>query len=133
MSDDKIINSRTLKEDVERESGKPLIESNSGSTRYSSRDSSYSNLFDFFIKVGKTKPEGGSTEWSRLVGKEKAMIVLKAAAMLLVMICFIAFALLGGRIGLVVGIAFVFALWMLIHHISRRADKNAEKQKEPRE
>ena len=124
MSDDKIINSRTLKEDVERESGKPLIESNSGSTRYSSRDSSYSNLFDFFIKAGKTKSTEGSTEWSRLTGKEKTRIVLKAAVMLVVLICFLAFALhVGGRVGLVVGIAFVFAIWMMIYHISRRADK----------
>ena len=124
MSDDKIINSQTLKEDVERESGKPLIESNSGSTRYSSRDRSYSNLFDFFIKVGKTKSTEGNTEWGRLTGKEKTLIVLKAAVTLIVMICFLAFAVhVGGRIGLLIGIAFVFVMWMLINHISRRAGK----------
>lgn len=124
MSDNKIINSQTLKEDVERESGKPLIESNSGSTRYSSRDSSYSNLFDFFIKAGKTKSTEGSTEWSRLTGKEKTLIVLKAAVMLLVLICFLAFALhVGGRIGLVIGIAVVFVLWMLIYRLSKKNGK----------
>lgn len=130
MSDDKIINSQTLKEDVERESGKPLIESNSGSTRYSGRDNSYSNLFDFFIKVGRTKSTEGSTEWSRLTGKEKTWIVLKAVVTLLVMICFLAFAIyVGGRVGLVIGIAFVFALWMLMHHISRRTDKKVDKRR----
>ena len=124
MSDNKIINSQTLKEDVERESGKPLIESNSGSTRYSSRDSSYSNLFDFFIKAGKTESTEGSTEWSRLTGKEKTLIVLKAAVMLLVLICFLAFALhVGGRIGLVIGIAVVFVLWMLIYRLSKKNGK----------
>lgn len=124
MSDNKIINSQTLKEDVERESGKPLIESNSGSTRYSSRDSSYSNLFDFFIKAGKTNSTEGSTEWSRLTGKEKTLIVLKAAVMLLVLICFLAFALhVGGRIGLVIGIAVVFVLWMLIYRLSKKNGK----------
>lgn len=124
MSDNKIINSQTLKEDVERESGKPLIESNSGSTRYSSRDSSYSNLFDFFIKAGKTESTKGSTEWSRLTGKEKMLIVLKATVMLLVMICFLAFALhVGGRIGLVIGIAVVFVLWMLIYRLSKKNGK----------
>ena len=124
MSDNKIINSQTLKEDVERESGKPLIESNSGSTRYSSRDSSYSNLFDFFIKASKTKSTEGSTEWSRLTGKEKTVIVLKAAVMLLVLICFLAFALhVGGRIGLVIGIAVVFVLWLLIYRLSKKNGK----------
>ena len=124
MSDNKIINSQTLKEDVERESGKPLIESNSGSTRYSSRDSSYSNLFDFFIKAGKTESTEGSTEWSRLTGKEKTLIVLKAAVMLLVLICFLAFALhVGGRIGLVIGNAVVFVLWMLIYRLSKKNGK----------
>ena len=124
MSDNKIINSQTLKEDVERESGKPLIESNSGSTRYSSRDSSYSNLFDFFIKASKTESTEGSTEWSRLTGKEKTLIVLKAAVMLLVLICFLAFALhVGGRIGLVIGIAVVFVLWMLIYRLSKKNGK----------
>lgn len=53
MDKNEIINSQKLKEETEKEFGTKIIESNSGSTRYSSRDKSYSNLIDFFIKVSK--------------------------------------------------------------------------------
>ena len=43
MDKNEIINSQKLKEETEKEFGTKIIESNSGSTRYSSRDKSYSN------------------------------------------------------------------------------------------
>ena len=121
MSDNEIINSQSLKQDVERESGKPLIESNGGLTRYSGRDKSYSNLFEFFINVGKSPSDTGGTEWSRLSSKEKLIAVLKAIIALVISIGFIIFVLyIGGRVGLIIGIPVIFAVWLLVHYITKR-------------
>lgn len=84
VNDGRIINSKSLKEEVEREYGKSIIESNGGSTRYSSRDNTYSNLFDFFIKAGKANTDKGETGWGRLSVQEKVMATFVAAAVLVV-------------------------------------------------
>lgn len=113
VNDGRIISSKSLKEEAEREYGKSIIESNGGSTRYSSRDNTYSNLFDFFIKVGKANTDKGETGWGRLSVKEKVTASLAAAAVLITVIGFVALATyLGGRIGLLTSLMIAFATWM---------------------
>lgn len=77
MDNDKIYSSKSLKEEAERETGKSIIESNGGATRYSARDKSYSNLISFFIKVFKTEDEKAQTSWDRISRKEKVCISAK--------------------------------------------------------
>ena len=129
MDKNEIINSQRLKEDTEKEFGTKIIESNAGSTRYSSRDRSYSNLIDFFVKVAKRDPGQGESDWSRLTAKEKATSVIKALVILLVIIGFVAIvANYGGRLGLIVSIMMVFVVWMIVHQIRKNSADRSSKE-----
>lgn len=131
MDKKEVINSQTLKEETEKEFGTKLIESNAGSTRYSSRDRSYSNLIEFFIKVAKRDPDQGETDWGRLSAKEKAVAVIKAICLLLVTIGFVIIvAHFGGRLGLIVALFFVFVVWMIIYQIRKKRGSEVEKDNE---
>lgn len=119
VNNKRITNSQTLKEETEHEFGISIIESNSGSTRYSSRDKSYSNLFDFFLKLRTTQSDERKTGWGRLSTKEKTVAVFKAGVALCVIVAFIAFVTYaGGRIGLIVGVSVVFATWFLVKRLT---------------
>jgi|GEM_PF-6671223 len=120
MDKNEIINSQKLKEETEKEFGTKIIESNSGSTRYSSRDKSYSNLIDFFIKVSKRDPDRGETEWQRLSTREKTVAVVKAIFALIITIGFVAIVSnYGGRLGLIISLLIVFVGWAIAHRIRK--------------
>lgn len=117
MKDD-IITSKKLKEEAEKETGRTIIESNTGATRYSSRDKSYSNLIDFFVKMGKTNTEKTDSVWTRMSSKERLLSIIKGVVFLAVIIFFL-IAMQGGagRAGLIGGILALFILWFVFYKI----------------
>ena len=127
MNKNEIINSQKLKEETEKEFGTKIIESNSGSTRYSSRDKSYSNLIDFFIKVARRDPDRGATEWQGLSTQEKSVAVVKAICALIIMIGFIGIlSHFGGKLGLIISLFIVFAVWMIVYRIGKKRNNKED-------
>lgn len=113
---DEIYSSKALKEEAEKETGKTIIESNGGATRYSSRDKSYSNLFDFFMKVSSMDSKDGETLWKRKTSGEKIVTSAKAILALLVLIAFIILMQIWlGTIGVISSIFILFIGWSIIY------------------